>query len=405
MLAEGRAVDFSIDPAVAALRDKVRAFIDDVVIPAEPQIDPHGYPGPELLGKLRTAAKAAGLFAPHVGKAFGGLGLDVRTQTVVFEEAGRSLFGPLAMNCSAPDEGNMHMLEKIASAAQKEKFLRPLAAGATRSCFAMTERQPGAGSDPSMLQTSAVRRGNTWVIDGDKWFITGAEGAAFTICMARTAERIDRADGATMFLVDAGAPGLTIDKETPSLDHFAIGGHCEVHFRGVEVGEDAVLGEVGKGYVYAQVRLGPARLTHCMRWLGIAVRAQEVAVAYALERTSFGKGLAEHGAVQNMIADNAIDIEASRQMTRYAAWVLDSGGPGRAETSIAKVFVAEATGRVVDRALQICGSSGVAGTRPLERFYREIRAFRIYDGPSEVHRMAIAERVVRNARSRRERRA
>jgi len=392
-------VDFTIDPQVAALRDRVRAFIDGVVIPSEPNVDPHGYPASERLRRQRDAAKGAGLFAPHVGTEFGGLGLDVRAQTVIFEEAGRSLFGPLALNCSAPDEGNMHLLEKVANAAQKEQYLRPLAGGEIRSCFAMTEKAPGAGSDPSMLQTRAVRRGNRWVIDGDKWFITGADGAAFTICMARTGEKIDRADGATMFLVDAGAPGLTIDRETPSLDHFAIGGHCEMHFRGVEVGDDAILGEVGKGYVYAQVRLGPARLTHCMRWLGVAVRAQEVAVAYALERTSFGRTLAEHGAVQTMLADNAIDIEAARQLTRYAAWVLDSGGAGRAETSTAKVFVAEATGRVVDRALQICGSSGVASTRPLERFFREIRAFRIYDGPSEVHRMALAERIVRNARS------
>jgi acyl-CoA dehydrogenase len=394
-------VDFTIEPRVAELRDRVRAFIDDVVIPDEPSVDPHGYPAPELLTRQRAAAKAAGIFAPHVGTAYGGLGLDVRAQTVVFEEAGRSLFGPLALNCSAPDEGNMHLLEKVASTEQKERYLRPLAAGAIRSAFAMTEKAPGAGSDPSMLQTHAERRGNRWVINGDKWFITGADGAAFLIAMVRTGEKIDRADGATMLLVDAGAPGLTIDRETPSLDHFAIGGHCEVHFRNVEVGDDAVLGEVGKGYVYAQVRLGPARLTHCMRWLGVAVRAQEIALAYAVERTSFGRTLAEHGAVQNMLADNAIDIEAARQLTRYAAWTLDSGQPGRNETSLAKVFVAEATGRTIDRALQICGSSGVAGLRPLERFYREIRAFRIYDGPSEVHRMALAERLVRNVRAQR----
>lgn len=393
-------MDFSLEPHVTELRDRVRAFIDGVVIPEERHVDPHGHPAPDVLARLRAAAKAAGVFAPHAAPEYGGLGLDVRAQTAVFEEAGRSLFGPLALNCAAPDEGNMHLLERVATPAQRERFLRPLAAGETRSCFAMTEPMPGAGSDPAMLRTTAVRRGDRWVIDGEKWFITGALGAAFAICMARTGERIDRADGATMFLVPAGTPGFEIVRETPGLDHLAPGGHCEVVFRGCEVGDDAVLGATGKGYAYAQVRLGPARLTHCMRWLGAAVRAQEIASAYAVERTGFGKPLAEHGAVQTMLADNALDIHAARLMTQHAAWVLDRGDAGRAETSMAKVFVAEAVNRVVDRAVQICGSSGIAGNGPLERFYREIRAFRIYDGPSEVHRMAIGQRVARGARRR-----
>jgi acyl-CoA dehydrogenase len=391
-------VDFSIDPHLTTLRERVRTFVQDVAIPEEPNIDPHGYPAEETLARMRAAAKAAGVFAPHMPAEFGGLGLDVRGQTVVFEEAGRSLFGPLALNCAAPDEGNMHLLEKVATPVQKERYLRPLAAGEIRSCFAMTERQPGAGSDPAMLRTSATRLNGGWVIDGEKWFITGALGAGFAICMARTGERIVHGEGATMFLVDASNPGFIVHKEIPGLDHFAPGGHCEVSFRDCVVRDEDVLGEVGKGYTYAQVRLGPARLTHCMRWLGVAVRANEIAVAYALERESFGKVLAEHGAVQTMLADNAIDIESARQMTRWGAWVLDGGASGRNETSMAKVFVAEAVNRVVDRALQICGSTGIASYGPLERFYREVRAFRIYDGPSEVHRMAIAQRIVRNAR-------
>ena len=392
-------MDFSLDPQLIALRDRTRAFIDDVVIPLESTLDPHGHPEPAVLAALRAEAREAGIFAPHVAPEYGGLGLDIRAQTVVFEEAGRSLFGPLALNCAAPDEGNMHLLERVATPEQRERFLRPLAAGETRSCFAMTEPMPGAGSDPSMLQTTATKCDGGWLLNGDKWFITGALGAAFAICMARDGERIDRGEGATMFLVPTDSPGFNVRREIPGLDHLAPGGHCEVELRACFVPDDAVLGEVGRGYHYAQVRLGPARLTHCMRWLGVAVRAQEIATRYAIARESFGKKLAEHGAVQTMLADNELDIASSRLMTRHAAWVLDQGQPGRTETSMAKVFVAEAVNRVVDRALQICGASGVCGDSPLERFYREIRAFRIYDGPSEVHRMAIAQRVARNARA------
>jgi acyl-CoA dehydrogenase len=335
-------------------------------------------------------------------KEWGGLELDMREMCVVFEEAGRSMIGPLALNCSAPDEGNMHLLEVVASEEQKEKYLRPLVEGSIRSCFAMTEPPPGAGADPAMLRTSAEHRGDGWVINGDKWYISGADGAAFAICMALTQEVGDGVAGraqATMFLVDADNPGMRVVRQIPSLDVGFVGGHCEVAFRDCFVRDDAVLGAAGEGFKYAQVRLAPARLTHCMRWLGVAQRALDVAAQYANERTSFGKRLGEHQMVQAMLADSAMEIHAARLMNWHAAWVLDNGGQARHETSMAKTYVAETVNRVIDRALQICGSHGVSTDLPLAAFYRNARPFRIYDGPSEVHRMVIARNVLRAARA------
>lgn len=394
--------DFSLSPELETLRRRVATFIRDEVIPEERNVSDHDGLPAERLQALRTKAREAGIYAPHMPKEWGGLELDMREMCVVFEEAGRSLIGPLALNCSAPDEGNMHLLEVVASEEQKEKYLRPLVDGAIRSCFAMTEPPPGAGADPAMLRTSARRDGDTWVIDGDKWYISGADGADFAICMARTPEAGDAVEGralATMFLVDADNPGMRVVRQIPSLDAGFAGGHCEMEFRDCVVRADAVLGEAGKGFAYAQVRLAPARLTHCMRWLGVAQRAQEVAATYANERTSFGKRLGEHQMVQAMLADSAMEIHAARLMIWHAAWVLDTGGQARHETSMAKTYVAETVNRVVDRALQICGSHGVSTDLPLATFYRNARPFRIYDGPSEVHRMVIARNVLRSARA------
>jgi acyl-CoA dehydrogenase len=326
--------------------------------------------------------------------AWGGLGLDWHSCTLIFEEAGRSLLGPLALNCAAPDEGNMHLLEKVATPAQQERFLRPLATGQIRSCFSMTEPAPGAGSDPSLLQTSAERRGDRWVINGRKWFISGAQGAAFTIVMARTGVIQGRA-GATMFLVDTNNPGFYIERKIATLDHMVPGGHCEVGFSECEVGDDAILGQVGKGFDYAQVRLAPARLTHCMRWIGIARRSLEYALAYAAKRESFGARLADQQGVQFQLADSEIELHAAHLMVLHAAGLLDSGNAARHETAMAKVFVSETVDRVIDRSLQICGALGISEDIPLALFYREARAFRIYDGPSEVHRMSIARRMFR----------
>jgi acyl-CoA dehydrogenase len=388
-------MDFTHSPDTLELAARVRAFVDDVVIPAEPRDDGAHGPADELRAELQQAARAAGLFAPHVGEELGGLGLDMRGQSVVFEEAGTSLLGPLALNCAAPDEGNMAMLEKIATPEQKERYLAPLAAGDVRSCFAMTEPAPGAGSDPSMLRTAARRVDGGWVIDGDKWFITGAHGAAFAIVMARTGESITRGRGATMFLVDADNPGWRVGRAVDCIDRVAPGGHAEVELRECFVASDAILGEEGLGYQYAQVRLAPARLTHCMRWLGVARRAHEIAIDRAAAREGFGSRLADLGMIQQMIADSAIDLQTSRLAIWHTAWLLDTGAEAQQASSMTKVHVAEAVNRVVDRAVQICGSLGTSGDMPLARFLGEIRSFRIYDGASEAHRWSIARREVR----------
>ncbi|MGD9797111.1 MAG: acyl-CoA dehydrogenase family protein, partial [Acidimicrobiia bacterium] len=276
----------------------------------------------------------------------------------------------------------------VATPAQQARFLAPLVRGDVRSAFAMTEPAPGAGSDPAALATAARPDGDTWVIDGRKWFITGADGADFFICMATT----DR--GATMFLVEASNPGVRVERRIGSLDHSFAGGHCEVVFQDCVVGADAVLGEVGKGFEYAQVRLNPARTTHCMRWLGAARRAQDTALDYVSRRELFGQPLGSLGLAQQHIADNEIDMAATRALTWQAAWLLDTGRPANHEVGIAKVFAAEAIFRVVDRAVQLCGAYGVSDDSPLGWLFREVRPFRIYDGPSEVHRQSIARRAV-----------
>ncbi|WP_033263462.1 acyl-CoA dehydrogenase family protein [Amycolatopsis vancoresmycina] len=382
--------------SVDELAECVRGFVRETVLPAEYACDGVLHDGPEdLRRRLQQAARDAGIFAPHVAPEWGGAGLDLRGQAVVFEAAGYSLLGPLALNIAAPDEGNMHLLAKVADDRQRRRYLAPLAAGDVRSCFAMTEPAPGAGSDPRALATTATRVPGGWRIDGRKWFISGADGAAFAICMARTSGAPGDPGGATMFLVDAGNPGMEIVRNIATLDEGLFGGHSEIAFHACEVGDDAVLGEVDRGFDYAQVRLGPARLTHCMRWLGIARRAQDVALDRAASRSAFGRPLAELGMVQQLIADSEIDIEAARALVWRACTELDEGRPGAQHTSIAKTFAAEAVHRVVDRAVQICGALGVSADAPLSRLYREVRPFRIYDGPSETHRWAIARRAVK----------
>ncbi|MFB6952208.1 acyl-CoA dehydrogenase family protein [Streptomyces niveus] len=395
-------IDFKTDEKVADIARRTTEFVRDVVIPEELACDGNVHAGPEPLRlRLQESARAAGVFAPHAGTEWGGLGLDLCGQAVVFEAAGYSLLGPLALNCAAPDEGNTHLLQVVATPEQRERYLRPLAAGRVRSCFAMTEPAPGAGSDPRALTTTATKTGGGWRIDGRKWFISGADGAAFTICMARTGGSPGDAGGATMFLVDAGNPGMKIVRNIDTLDQGLFGGHSELVFEGCEVGDDAVLGEVDQGFTYAQVRLGPARMTHCMRWLGVARRAQDIALERAADRSAFGRPLAELGMVQQLLADSEIDIETGRAVLWRACWELDQGRPAAQHTSIAKTYVSEAVNRVVDRAVQVCGALGISGDAPLSRLYREVRPFRIYDGPSETHRWAIAKRAVRAARERR----
>jgi acyl-CoA dehydrogenase len=314
---------------------------------------------------------------------------------LIFEAAGRSPLGPVALNCAAPDEGNMHLLLRAATPQQRSRYLDPLARGEIRSCFAMTEPAPGAGSDPTMLSTRAERRGDRWVINGKKWFTSGAQGAAFAIVAAVTDSSLPAKSGVTLFLVDAGTAGFHIVRPIPTMTSGGPGGHCEVHFADCSVHEEQVLGGLGNGFKLMQIRLGPARLTHCMRWIGAAQRSLEIATDYATNRRAFDKFLSEHQAVQWMLADSVIELHASRLMVLHAAWKLEHGDEARQETSMCKVFVAEAVGRVIDRAIQVCGAMGISRDLILERFYRDVRAFRIYDGPSEVHRMVIARQLFR----------
>ena len=387
-------IDFGLGDALLALQHRVRTFVDAEVIPREPEVTRDPSALDSVRRELQARAKAAGLFLPTGSTALGGLGLDWREISVVLEEAGRSLLGPQALNASAPDEGNIHMLGQITSPAQRQRYLEPLARGEVRSSFAMTEPMPGAGADPKLLRTTAKRRGSGWVLDGEKWFITGFQGAAFTIVLARAPE------GPSMFLVDVGTRGLDQLRLIPTLDHQTPGGHCQILFSQCEVPAEALLGEAGKGFEYAQLRLVPARLTHCMRWLGVAVRSLEIASRYAVERTSFGHTLSEHQSVQNFVADSEIEIHAARLMIWQAAWLLDRGEQARNESSMAKVFVAETVNKVIDRAVQICGALGISEDTQLSTFYKEARPFRIYDGPSEVHRGAIARRSLRKGAAR-----
>jgi acyl-CoA dehydrogenase len=388
-------MDFDISPALRELQQRTRRFIADEVIPLEkdPRCTPHG-PTEALRAELIGKAATAGLLAAHVGRDFGGLGLDHRGKAIVFEEAGYSPLGPVALNIMAPDEGTMHLLEAVASPAQRDRWLRPLAAGTIRSCFCMTEPDPGAGSDPGMLRTRAVRDGDDYLISGRKWFITGADGAAFAIIMARLE------DGrATMFLADMDRPGITVERSMDTLDSCFPGGHGVVRFDELRVPAADVLGEPGEGFKYAQVRLSPARLTHCMRWLGAARRAHDVAVSYACQRRAFGKLLAEHEGVGFGLADNEMDLHVTRLAVWHAAWVLDQGHLGLTESSRCKVIASEAIWRVVDRSVQFLGGQGVTGETVVARIFADVRAFRIYDGPSEVHRWSLARRILKNAGS------
>lgn len=389
-------MDFSIPPELTRLQERTREFIRDEIIPYEndPRQERHG-PTDELRRELNARAKAAGLLTPHVSEEFGGLGLSHVGKAVVFEEAGYSVLGPLAMNISAPDEGNMHMMEVVATPEQKERWLRPLAAAETRSCFCMTEPPPGAGSDPAALSTTAVRDGDDYVINGVKWFTTGAVGAQFAIIMAKGE------DGqATMFLSDMDRPGIRIERVMDTMDQGFPGGHAVVRFEDLRVPASDILGEPGKGFRYAQVRLAPARLTHCMRWLGAARRAQDIALDYAARRQAFGKTLAQHEGVGFMLADNSMDIHTSRLTIWHTAWVLDQGERANTESSVAKVVCSEAIFRTVDRCVQILGGVGVTGEALVERIFREVRGFRIYDGPSEVHRWSLAQKLVKHGANR-----
>ncbi len=387
-------MDFSLPPELAELQQRTRAFVRDVVIPFErdPRRTSHG-PTDDLRRELNALAAKHGLLAPHVDTRWGGLGLGHVGRAIVFEEAGYSMLGPIALHCAAPDEGNMHMFAHVATEAQQQRWLAPLARAEMRSCFCMTEPAPGAGSDPGLMKTTAVRDGDDFVINGHKWLITGADGAGFAIVMARTI--VDGQDiGATMFVTDLPAPGFEIVRLIDSMDGSFCGGHAEVRLKDLRIPATQVLGELGAGFRYAQVRLVPARLTHCMRWLGAARRAHDIALDYARHRQAFGQPLGAHEGVGFMLADNEIDLHTARLAIHHTAWMLDQGERASQQSSMVKVHCSEAIFRVVDRSMQILGGLGLTADTEVQQIFRDVRAFRIYDGPSEVHRWSIARRIV-----------
>lgn len=370
------------------LADRVRRFVREVVIPYEqdPRVERHG-PSDDLRREMQAKAKAAGLLGFQLGEEFGGYGLSHREIATVFREAGYSLLGATALNCMAPDEGNMHLLEKAGTAAQKERYLRRMASGEIRSAFFMTEPDGGAGSDPAMLATSATPDGDGWVINGRKWLITGAEGAGVGLVMAKTEH------GATIFLVPLPHPGVVTERVLDTIDRTMPGGHAVLTLKDVRVTADDILGELDQGFRYAQIRLAPARLTHCMRWWGAARRAHDVACDYARSRQAFGKALIEHEGVGFMLAENEIALKQAELMIDWCAYVLDQGARGTEESSMAKVAVSEALFGVADRCVQVLGGMGITDDTPVHQIFRDIRAFRIYDGPTEVHKWSIANRI------------
>ncbi len=370
---------------------RVEAFVRDVVIPyeADPRRDHHGAPLDELVMEMREKARAAGVLTPHVLPDGGHL---TQLETAyVLQKSGLSPLGPLAVNTMAPDEGNMYLLGKVGSPEIKERFLKPLVEGRARSAFFMTEPalEGGAGSDPSMMQTTCRPDGNHWVINGRKAFITGAEGAKVGIVMAKADE------GACMFLVDLPNPAIRIEHVPNTIDSSMPGGHATVVIDNLRVPADQMLGEAGEGFKYAQIRLSPARLSHCMRWHGCCQRAHEIASDYANHRHAFGKALIDHEGVGFMLAENLIDLKQAELMIQWCAQVLDTGSLGTAESSMAKVAVSEALMRIADRCVQVMGGRGVTDHTIVEQVFREVRAFRIYDGPTEVHKWSLAKKIKR----------
>jgi len=372
------------------LQQKVREFIQQEVIPLEndPRQDSHG-PSEALRQDLVSRARGWGLLTPHASQEMGGLGWSHLQKAVAFEEAGYSALGPIALNIHAPDEGNIHLLDAVANDVQKERWLRKLVAGEIRSCFAMTEPAPGAGSDPSMLRTTAIEDGDDYIINGRKWLITGADGASVAIIMAKMED-----GSASMFLTDTNVEGFILEKSMNAMDSCFSGGHGILRFENLRIPKENVLGEIGKGFKYAQVRLAPARLTHCMRWLGQAKRAHDIATQYARERQSFGKRLGDHQGVGFMLADNEMDILTTRLAVHYCAQVLDLGEKGNYESSLVKVISSEGIWRVVDRSVQILGGQAMTDESVVCKIFKDARGFRIYDGANEVHRMSIAKKLL-----------
>lgn len=382
----------SVSERARAISDRVETFVRDIVVPYEtdPRRDHHDCPTDELIDELKEKARAAGVLTPHI-LADGSHLTQVET-ALVLQKTGLSPLGPLACNTGAPDEGNMYLLGHVGSPGINERFLKPLVEGRARSAFFMTEpaEEGGAGSDPSMMQTTCRLDGNHWVINGRKCFITGAEGAKVGIVMAKADE------GACMFLVDLPDPAIRIEHIPNTMDSSMPGGHATVLIDNLRVPADQMLGQAGEGFRYAQIRLSPARLSHCMRWHGACERANEIATDYVNHRHAFGKPLIDHEGVGFMLAENLIDLKQSELMIHWCAEVLDSGDLGMAESSMTKVAVSEALMRIADRCVQVMGGNGVTDKTIVEQVFREVRAFRIYDGPTEVHKWSLAKKIKRD---------
>ena len=392
------AIDFSFPEEISFIVARVRQFCNEVVAPAQAEIEAHESDRKVLVRQIllmRKAAKEWGLWLPHMPEEYGGMGLGhVAMAAVSAEAAKKSSFGPFALNAQAPDEGNMHTLLHWATPVQKEKYLRPLCDGTTRSCFAMTEPEV-AGSDPTLIQTHAVKDGDGWVVNGHKWFISGARGAKFAILIARTEENpeIPQA-GNSAFLVDLPSEGWEIvrDVETMSGAH----NHCEIRIENLRLPADALLGGRGQGHLLGQARLGPARLAHCMRWIGQAETALEMMVERSLHRFAHGSLLAEKQGIQWMIADSTMELYQSKLMVLHAAYKIDQGLDFKSEVSMAKHFVAGALNRIIDRAIQVHGALGYSTDTPLAKMATQARWARFADGADEVHQWRIAERTIQS---------
>lgn len=389
-------IDFEIPHELAARAAAIRSFVEEKIVPYErdPRFTGHG-PDDDLRAELVGLARDAGLLTFQAPTELGGTSPTHLEQAVLYEAAGWSTLGPVALNCAAPDEGNMFLLSKIANPQQVKEFLQPVIDGHQRSAFAMTEPE-GAGSDPGQLLTTAVEDGDDYVVNGRKWLITGAQGAKTWIIMADLKSETGPS-GPTLFLCDGETPGIVIESIMSTMDRNYVEGHAVVVFDDLRLPASSLLGEVGEAFRYAQLRLAPARLTHCMRWLGAAERAQAIAIDYANTRTAFGKTIGEHQGVGFMIADNEIALQQCRLAIWWACWVLDNGDKGRHESSMVKAYVSEELFKVADRCVQVLGGIGISDETVVGMIFSDMRAFRLYDGPTEVHKFAISRQVLRAA--------
>jgi len=388
-------MDFKLSERAEAARAKIREIVDSEIIPLEANranYDDHENIASEPLERMKARVKKTDLWSLSLPKEWGGQGFSMSEIAACYEEMNRSIFGPVCFNASAPDDGNMRLLSQVARPDQKERWLKPVADGSIRSAFIMTEPHPGSGSDPSMMRTTAEKKGGKWIINGHKWFITGADVAKHFILIARTSD--DTRRGLSAFLYHRDTPGWRIDRRIPIMGPEEHGGHCELTFENMEIPDEDRLMEVGDGLKVTQIRLGPARLTHCMRWLGLARRSLEIATAYVQERESFGIKLADRESVQWLLGEAAMEITLGRMLTMHAAWTLDKGDFARKEVSLAKIQVADTLHKAVDTAIQLNGARGYSKDTVLEWIYRYARQARLVDGASEVHKMVLARNLM-----------